>query len=132
MSDGYVYYQIADVLGISLTKDNATGVITGDKEILVQVEGFNLPLKCKVESNHAAKDGTVYLLLKVKGNFSILVIANTRSLGLHYINIAKLDRLTDYPGQCKPEDVVTYLARIELAVVKSFLYQKKEWVAVAA
>lgn len=128
MSNDRKYYYLADALKMSLTRDNKTGKISGEKTFKIGAESFELPLTCRVENSYETMAGDVILILKVKGNFRMMAVATGRELWLFYVNLAKMtSEALQTPEALKPSSVADYVTHMTPAIVRSFTQTGKTW-----
>lgn len=128
MSTERKYYCMADALRMTLTRDNKTGKVTGEKTFTLSDEGFSLPITCRVEANYETMSGDVILYLKMKGNLRTLMIATGRDLWLFYVNAARVSELgLKQPDVFAPTLAHDYIVHLQPAIVRSFKQTGKVW-----
>lgn len=126
-----VLYAITDTLGLQFEHDTKTDRIRGEGTNTVNFGPLPVNFHSRIVSSQVL-DKDVLLMLRVKGNLSLLIEGRGERMGemiiVHLLNLAKMDKIEGWleAARCKSvEDCITQLGD---AIVKSFRkVSKTEW-----
>lgn len=126
-----VLYAITDTLGFQFEHDTKTDKIRGEGTHTIHFGALPVNFHSRIVSSQVI-DRDVLMMLRVKGNLSLLIEGRGEKLGetiyVHLLNLAKMDKIEGWleAARCKSvEDCITQLGD---AVVKSYRkVSKTEW-----
>lgn len=115
-------YSVADILGMTVELDYATGKLSGKAERVMPLGELSLPLKPKIAGSLLLPD-CVFAAVNVLGNLALLVVisdSGPHGCTVHVLNLAKMDQLDTWLDKKKPKTRAEALELLGSAVVKSY------------
>ena len=128
-------YALADSLGMALTHDPATDMITGETDKTINLFGSPIKVPTKVVSSLITQ-AAYMVMVRLIGNLALFVVAkklhSTTVVDLHVLNLAKMDKVAGWLEREKPASVNDALRKLAPAIVKSFIkVGKTKWTEAA-
>lgn len=115
-------YTIADILGMTVELDHATGKLSGKVDRALMLGNLSIPVKAKIAGSLMLPD-CYFAAVSVLGNLALLAVVSDSGphrCTMHVLNLAKMDPLDTWLDKKKPKSRADALALLGSAVVKSY------------
>lgn len=116
-------YSVADILGLTVELDYATGKLSGKADRVLMLGDLTLHIPARIAGSLLLPE-CCFVTVNVLGNLALLVVVSdsgTHRCTVHVLNLAKMDQLDTWLDKKKPKTREEALALLGSAVVKSYM-----------